>query len=107
MIYDEACASLSMQPGPVSCVAPLPCAARVPIPSTKCKEETLSKALRMRGAGCLIQATEVEVSKQQRLGAFSHLVCDRADLTVDCIEVGGHVLYNIKTDDRDTCYIDQ
>ena len=105
MTYDEACASLSVRPDPVSCVAPLPSTSRVPIPSTKGKEETLSKALRTRGADRLTQATEVEVAKQQRLGALSHSVYDRADLPADCVEVEGHVLYKIKADDRDTCRI--
>ena len=72
--------------------AVLPSASHVPIPSTKCKEVPLCKALRTQSIDDLREATQVEVSKQQRLGALGTRGYQRSELPRDALTVEGHCL---------------
>ena len=100
--YDQAMVLL----GSVSFVSsstPLPSSARIPIPSTKCKEVPLYSALRVSGPDSLIAPTAGELDKQQRLGALGRRPFDF--LPAGAVSVDGHCLYKVKADNRHTCRI--
>jgi hypothetical protein len=76
-----------------------------PVPSTKCKEVSLSKALRKIDFEKLQRTTAVEIEKQQRIGCLGRVSFRGGELPSSCIVVRAHVLYKDKADGRETCRI--
>ena len=65
----------------------------------------LCKALRTQSLDDLREATEIKVSKQQRLGALGTRGYRRSELPRDALTVDGHCLYKVKSTGRRTCRI--
>jgi hypothetical protein len=109
LCYDDAVAFLAhipMESFVSALPAPLPSSVLIPIPSLKCKEVPLRAALRSDGPARLKKATDIEVAKNFRLGAWGK-VCSLPEAMQDpgSIVYEAVVLYKLKADDRETCRV--
>ena len=77
-----------------------------PTPSTKCKEVSITKALRSVPIERLRACSKIEIDKQQRLGCLGTVsYAGISSLPAGCTvnnTVRGHALFKLKADDRET-----
>ena len=104
-LFDEMLLRSSSLSFAVSSSSPLPSSSRIPVPSTRCKEVPLSKALRSISLTRLTEATTLELAKQQGFKAVSTHSFLESQLPPHAIVVDAHVLYKDKADGRYTCRI--
>jgi hypothetical protein len=103
-------ASSSISDSPLAFVGVLPVSvpssALLSIPSDRCREVPLRKALRDRGAERLRVATETEVANNFRIGVWGE-VCTLSKVKSDptAVVYEAVVLYKLKADGNETCRV--